>query len=135
MVTMIVSKLNQNYTCSAFDHCTRPCSEVSYTLDVDTFFLKPDELLIHSEGQCDNDSGIITVQFSRSFISEVVSFAIKILQNFKVYNIQEDYIIKSVDLFSGFGGAIGLWLGWSAMTLGDILLEALKTLFKIRIMK
>ena len=102
---------------------------------MDTFFLKPYELLPYSEGKCDNDSGIIAVQFSRAFTSEVVSFTIKILQNFKVYNIKEDYIIKSVDLFSGFGGAIGLWLGWSAMTLGDILLEALKTLFKIRIMK
>ena len=54
---------------------------------------------------------------------------------FKVFILKEDYIIKGVDLFSGFGGTIGLWLGWSAMTLGDIFLEALKTLFKIRIIK
>ena len=49
--------------------------------------------------------------------------------------MKEDYIIKSVDLFSGFGGAIGLWLGWSAMTLGDIVLEAVKTFINIPIMK
>ena len=52
-----------------------------------------------------------------------------------LYNLKEDYIIKSVDLLSGFGGAIGLWLGWSAMTLGDIVLEAVKTFINIPIMK
>ena len=52
-----------------------------------------------------------------------------------LYNLKEDYIVKSVDLLSGFGGAIGLWLGWSAMTLGDIVLEAVKTFINIPIMK
>ena len=40
---------------------------------------------------------------------------------------QEDYIIKEVDLLSGFGGAMGLWLGWSVMTLGDLFVTLVKT--------
>ena len=40
---------------------------------------------------------------------------------------QEDYIIKAVDLLSGFGGAMGLWLGWSVMTLGDLFVTLVKS--------
>ena len=46
---------------------------------------------------------------------------------------QEDYIIKGVDLFSGFGGIFGLWLGWSAMSFGYFMIQALKTLNSITI--
>ena len=45
-----------------------------------------------------------------------------------IYPLQEDYIIKSVDLLSGFGGTMGLWLGWSVMSLGEFIIQTLKTL-------
>ena len=32
------------------------------------------------------------------------------------------------DLLSGLGGAMGLWLGWSALSLGYFIIQALKTL-------
>ena len=41
---------------------------------------------------------------------------------------QEDYIIKQVDLLAGFGGAMGLWLGWSIMTLGELIVTLIKAL-------
>ena len=45
-----------------------------------------------------------------------------------IYPLQEDYIIKSVDLLSGFGGTMGLWLGWSVMSLGEFIIQTFKTL-------
>ena len=41
---------------------------------------------------------------------------------------QEDYIIKGVDLVSGIGGAVGLYLGWSLMSFGMFLIDAIKSL-------
>ena len=32
------------------------------------------------------------------------------------------------DLLSGLGGAMGLWLGWSALSLGYFIIQAFKTL-------
>ena len=34
-------------------------------------------------------------------------------------------------MISGLGGAVGLWLGWSAMTLGELLIDLLKTIHRI----
>ena len=71
---LTIKVLNKTINFSAYNQCIKPCSEVFYSLDVDTFFLKPDELEIFSEGKCDLDSGIISLQFSRIFTTEVVSF-------------------------------------------------------------
>ena len=49
--------------------------------------------------------------------------------------LQEDYIVKQVDLLSGFGGAVGLWLGWSALTLGHFIVQTVKTLNSVTIFK
>ena len=43
---------------------------------------------------------------------------------------QEDYIIKGVDLVSGIGGAVGLYLGWSVMTFGNSLIDVCFKYFK-----
>ena len=43
---------------------------------------------------------------------------------------QEDYIIKGVDLVSGIGGAVGLYLGWSVMTFGNSLIDVCYKYFK-----
>ena len=37
--------------------------------------------------------------------------------------LQEDYVVKSVDLLSGIGGTLGLWLGLSFLSLGTFLIE------------
>ena len=39
------------------------------------------------------------------------------------------------DLLSGFGGAMGLWLGWSALSLGYFIIQALKTLNGVTVFK
>ena len=36
--------------------------------------------------------------------------------------------MKEVDLFSGIGGTLGLYLGWSVMTLGDIIVISVANL-------
>ena len=35
-------------------------------------------------------------------------------------------MIQLEDLLSGYGGAMGLWLGWSLLTLADFFIQALK---------
>ena len=49
--------------------------------------------------------------------------------------LQEEYLMQSVDLISGLGGALGLWLGWSVMTLGDIIAHVISTLKTLSVMK
>ena len=42
---------------------------------------------------------------------------------------QEDYVVKSVDLISGIGGTLGLWLGLSFLSLGTFCIDTLKSLY------
>ena len=44
---------------------------------------------------------------------------------------QEAHLIQLVDLLSGFGGAAGLWLGWSVMTLLELLVTTAAALTDI----
>ena len=44
-------------------------------------------------------------------------------------------MVQTVDVFSGLGGALGLWLGWSGITIGLSAVQALKTLRSFDILK
>ena len=56
----------------AFWSCLEPCTEVSYNVDVDQFFIESDEQEFHTKGRCDKDSSIVSLQFSRIVEREVV---------------------------------------------------------------
>ena len=43
--------------------------------------------------------------------------------------LQEDYVVKSVDLISGIGGTLGLWLGLSFFSIGTFGIDTLKSFF------
>ena len=49
--------------------------------------------------------------------------------------MQEDYVIKTVDVFSGLGGALGLWLGFSVVSIGFCVIKGLKTVKTIKFWK
>ena len=76
----------------------------------------------------------LTGVFSGHPVHRFLVYSIDFREIFILFYIQEDLIVKRVDLFSGFGGAMGLWLGWSVMTLGHLLIsrEWLKGFFVIQ---
>lgn len=92
----------------AFHKCKKPCTDIEYKIGKDSYLLgTPDETAVNSG--CQPGEGVINFQFSKMW-----EFA------------KEDYIIKQVDLLAGFGGAMGLWLGWSVMTLGELTVTLIK---------
>ena len=42
--------------------------------------------------------------------------------------MQEDYVVKSVDLLSGIGGTLGLWLGLSFLSIGTFVIHSIRSL-------
>ena len=44
--------------------------------------------------------------------------------------LQEHYILHDEDLYSGIGGLVGLYLGWSILMIGDYFVKMLEALFK-----
>ena len=100
----------------AYESCLRPCIDVSYTAAVDKFFFYPGEKT--SITGCPEESGVFGLYFQRKMNYDL-----------------EDYIIKPVDLVSGFGGALGLWLGWSALSIGYLFIQFLKTLNNFTVLK
>ena len=109
----------------------KPCISVSYTVAVDTFY--PTTATELSEMLGAASTSILQIQFSRTVKYETVRVTYKFRIEFAI--LQEDYIVKQVDLLSGFGGAVGLWLGWSALTLGHFLVQTVKTLNSVTIFK
>ena len=91
-----------NKTCTGLS----PCADITYEVGKETI-LHPD-LLPHNVASeekvkdCNEGDGEIILEFGQNVEYEI-----------------EEEIIKSVDLLSGIGGALGLWLGWSVMTLGE----------------
>ena len=40
-------------------------------------------------------------------------------------------MIKIVDLLSGLGGTVGLWLGWSILSMGDIVIDVIARVYNV----
>ena len=40
-------------------------------------------------------------------------------------------MIKIVDLLSGVGGTVGLWLGWSILSMGDIIIDGIAKVYHV----
>ena len=109
----------------------KPCISVSYTVAVDTFY--PTTATELSEMLGAASTSTLQIQFSRTVKYETVRVTSEFRIEFAI--LQEDYIVKQVDLLSGFGGAVGLWLGWAALTLGHFLVQTVKTLNSVTIFK
>ena len=104
----------------------RPCIDLDYIVGKDTFsFGTPDE--VSQSAGCLAGEGTMVIQIGRNFEYEMVEKLLCFIF-IVIYPLQEDYIIKSVDLLSGFGGTMGLWLGWSVMSLGELIIQTFKTL-------
>ena len=133
----------------------KPCTTVSFSVAVDTFHISETEETEETE-EPDNtetetveststnkngsDDSLLLIQFSRLIKYETVRVVAHSTHyvcqiKFIIFPLQEDYIVKQVDLLSGFGGAVGLWLGWSALTLGHFLVQTVKTINSVTIFK
>ena len=112
----------------AYHKCKRPCTDIEYKIGKDSYILgTPDENSVRSG--CQPGEGVINLQFSRLWkYKKVYSFYIISYFFLIVESMQEDYIVHQVNLLSGFGGAMGLWLGWSILTLGELIVTFIKTL-------
>ena len=75
---------------------------------------------------------LLTIQFSRRVTVEYVRHLL-IVNRGTNHDIQEDYVVKSVDLISGIGGTLGLWLGLSFLSIGTFLIHSIKTLCSLEI--
>ena len=73
--------------------------------------------------------------FSRTIIMEYVSFfrQTDCLTDWRMF--QEDYVVKSVDLISGIGGTLGLWLGLSLFSIGTFIIQSIKSISSLKIFK
>ena len=116
-----------------FTICNAPCVTVTYRMALDKFSMTSEKMTHVAGGP---GRGVCWIQFSRTVQFEVVSYENKgHLKNITLFFSQEDYIVKNVDLLSGFGGAMGLWLGWSVLSLGNSLVKAFRTVTSVKLFK
>ena len=110
-------------------HCVRPCTDVDYIVGKDMIdFSLGDPEEVAKVGGCNRREGkgregVIIIEFGRRFLYETVRLVLFMLCQYyfrRKYLPQEAHLIQLVDLLSGFGGAAGLWLGWSVMTLVEL---------------
>ena len=124
---------------AGFTVCQAPCVTVTYRMALDKFSMTQEKMAHVAGGP---GIGTCWIQFSRTVQFEVVSDENNVFKIWGIYkkNIpfftsQEDYIVKNVDLLSGFGGAMGLWLGWSVLSLGNSIVKAFRTVTSVKLFK
>ena len=71
---------------------------------------------------------ILVLLFSRGIIIEYVSFRVVLSVYFSMF--KEDYVVKPVDLISGIGGTLGLWLGLSFFSIGTFIIQSIESILK-----
>ena len=106
-------------------------------MDLDKFSLPSDEVTALAGGP---NRGICWIQLSRFVRFENVSenfysFYYIYYVYYMFFKPQEAYIVQYVDLLSGLGGAMGLWLGWSVLSLGNSIVKALRTVTSVKLFK
>ena len=109
--------LHINQYLSAYDSCSKPCTEVTYSFSAEPFTaMTPSELSLVSQCSWTPSPSLLTIQVSRRVTVEY-----------------EDYVVKSVDLISGIGGTLGLWLGLSFLSIGTFLIHSVRTLCSLEL--
>jgi len=97
---------------NAHKTCKKPCVDISYNARIEQYSIPPHLDQTNLSG-CGEGLGSIRYDFNRVWKLET-----------------EQYILSSVDLLSSIGGALGLWLGWSVLTVGEYLIYLYNTLRK-----
>ena len=98
---------------------------------LDKYSLPSDEVTTIAGGP---NKGICWIQLSRFVQFENVSSE-HFNSFFIFFKPQEAYIVQYVDLLSGLGGAMGLWLGWSVLSLGNAIVKAFRTVTSVKLFK
>ena len=105
---------------------------MTYSIEADAFTaLTSNETRHVSQCHWTDRPSFLVLMFSRRIILEYVSCERgKIWNNLVVF--QEDYVVKTVDLISGIGGTLGLWLGLSLFSIGTFIIQSIKSFCSLK---
>ena len=123
---------------AAYDSCLnlKPCTEVTYSIEAEAFTaLTSEETRKISKCHWTDRPSLLILMFSRTIIMEYVGFFRQTNCLTDWFMFQEDYVVKSVDLISGIGGTLGLWLGLSLFSIGTFIIQSIKSISSLKMFK
>ncbi|XP_013398048.1 degenerin-like protein unc-105 [Lingula anatina] len=107
--------INGELNCS----CIQPCSATSFSIDTSSAYWPSDEYATEFLSNYNSKSSIVRKIYNTSGSAGVMKNLAKVHIFYKDLNyeyISEYVYYDSIQFLSDFGGALGLWLGWSVVT-------------------